>query len=459
MNASPLKDRRYRHLFSAQVISLFGTGLTTVALALLAHEMAGERAGEVLGIALALKMVAYVFVAPVISSYAQTLPRRGFLVTLDLLRAVVVVSLPFVTAVWQIYGLVFLLNLFSAGFTPVFQATIPDIIKEKRQYDRALSLSRLAYDLENLLSPAIAAMLIAVISFNALFLLNALAFVISALLVVSVVLPAISPDAGVTFWQRAVKGMRIYLRTPRLQGLLALCLAVASVGAMQIVNTVVYVRSALELGDTWVAIALAAAGGGSMIAALSLPRLLQRVSERALMLTGGALLAIGALLGTLQPGIAGLMSLWFLIGIGSSLVQTPVGRLLIRSCHEADRPAVFAAQFSLSHACWLIAYPLAGWSGASLGIGMTFGLLGAIALVATLTALKLWPALEPEVLEHTHRALDHEHLHYHDDHHQHGHEGWEGPEPHAHPHHHGAITHSHPLVIDEHHPHWPTREH
>ncbi|MFC6673736.1 MFS transporter [Marinobacterium aestuariivivens] len=223
MSYSPLQDRRYRHLFAAQVISLFGTGFTTVALALLAHQIAGGRAGEVLGIALALKMVAYVFVAPLIGSYAQLLPRRTVLVALDLLRAGIVLSLPFVTVVWQIYCLVFLLNLFSAGSTPVFQATIPDIVRGRQQYDRALSLSRLAYDLENLLSPTIAAMLIAVMSFNVLFGLNALAFVASALLVVSVVLPARSPDPGSTFWHRAIKGMKIYLRTPRLQGLLALC--------------------------------------------------------------------------------------------------------------------------------------------------------------------------------------------------------------------------------------------
>ena len=52
------------------------------------------------------------------------------------------------------------------------------------------------------------------------------------------------------------------------------------------------------------------------------------------------------------------------LGAGASLIQTPAGRLLRRSCHEVDRPRVFAAQFALSHACWLIAYPLAGWLGA-----------------------------------------------------------------------------------------------
>ena len=60
MLTGPLRDRRYRHLFAAQVTALAGTGLTTIALALLASELGGARGGQVLGVALALKMVAYV---------------------------------------------------------------------------------------------------------------------------------------------------------------------------------------------------------------------------------------------------------------------------------------------------------------------------------------------------------------------------------------------------------------
>ena len=178
-----LSHRSYRHLFLAQVTALVGTGLTTVALALLAHDLAAGKAGIVLGTALAIKMVAYVGIAPLVGAYASRLPRRTLLVSLDLLRASVVCALPFVTEVWQIYVLIFLLNAASAGFTPVFQATIPDLLKDERQYTRALSLSRLAYDLENLLSPMAATALLMVMSFDVLFLLNGLAFLVSAGLV------------------------------------------------------------------------------------------------------------------------------------------------------------------------------------------------------------------------------------------------------------------------------------
>jgi len=119
----------YRHLFLAQVIALVGTGLLTVALGLLAYDLAGAEAGVVLGTALAIKMIAYVGIAPVVGAYADRLPRRAFLVSMDLVRAAIALLLPFVTQVWQVYVLIFLLQSASAAFTPTFQATIPDVLR------------------------------------------------------------------------------------------------------------------------------------------------------------------------------------------------------------------------------------------------------------------------------------------------------------------------------------------
>ncbi len=153
---SPLADPAFRRLFAAQVIALVGTGLSTVALTLLAFELAGGNAGVVLGTALAVKMIAYVFFAPVVGGLAHRLPRKPLLITLDVLRAGLVLALPFITQIWQIYLLIFLINLMSAGFKPVFQATIPSILPDEARYTKALSLSRIAYDLESLASPLLA---------------------------------------------------------------------------------------------------------------------------------------------------------------------------------------------------------------------------------------------------------------------------------------------------------------
>lgn len=262
-----LRNRTYRHLFGAQVIALVGTGLATVALGLLAYDIAGSEAGAVLGTALAIKMIAYVTVAPVAGAFAEILPRRRLLVALDLVRAAVALFLPFVTEVWQVYVLIFVLQSSSAAFTPTFQATIPDVLPDEKDYTRALSLSRLAYDLESLVSPALAALLLTVISFHSLFAGTVIGFVASAALVVSVVLPSPTATVRRSIFERTTRGLRIYLATPRLRGLLAICLAVSAAGSMVIVNTVVFVQSALHLSQQDTALALASFGGGSMLAA------------------------------------------------------------------------------------------------------------------------------------------------------------------------------------------------
>jgi len=455
---SPLFDRTYRRLFTAQLVALVGTGLSTVALALLAYDLAGDDAGIILGTALALKMIAYVGVAPIVGGFAHRLPRRPFLIALDVLRAAFVACLPFVTEVWQVYLLIFLLNACSAGFTPTFQATIPDVLKDEDQYTRALSLSRLAYDLENLLSPTLAAAALVVISFDALFAVNGVAFLISAILVFSVRLPSPPPHAREQgAWQNLTFGIRAYVMTPRLRGLLALSLAVVTAGTMVIVNTVLYVRDHLGGTESDTALVFAANGAGSMVVALLLPRFLNRFPDRPFMLAGGVVMAAGLLLGLFDFGLLALLPVWFVIGAGSSLIQTPTGRLLLRSAHDGDRPAIYSAQFALSHACWLIAYPLAGWIGATLGLTAAFTILAVVTVVSTAAAMVLWPAHDPSELEHMHPSLDHEHLHSHDVHHRHVHEGWEGPEPHRHAHRHAPLEHRHTYVIDLHHPVWPNR--
>ncbi|ODT89452.1 MFS transporter [Phenylobacterium sp. SCN 70-31] len=443
---SVLQDRTYRHLFLAQVIALVGTGLATVALGLLAYDLAGADAGAVLGTALAIKMVAYIGIGPVANAFADRLPRRAFLVSMDLVRAGVALMLPFVTEIWQVYLLIFLLQSASAAFTPAFQAAIPDILPDEARYTRALSLSRLAYDLESLVSPMLAAALLSVISFHWLFGGTVLGFLASAALVVSVVVPQPKrqPQAGGTY-ARTTRGSRIYLKTPRLRGLLALNLAAAAGGAMVIVNTVVFVRSLLGRSENDVALGLAAFGAGSMLAALALPRVLERLDDRKVMVTAALLLA-ASLLATAAaiatPGLdrwAALLMLWPIMGVGYSAVLTPSGRLLRRSANPEDRSAVFAAQFALSHACWLVTYLVAGAVGARIGLGWTSVALAVLAAVGVLGALAFWPTEDPDVVVHRHDDLP--------AHHPHLREGKPTGD---------VRTHAHDFVIDDLHRQWPS---
>jgi len=454
---SPLHNKTFLKLFSAQAVSLAGTGLTTIALALLAFELAPEDAGAVLASALALKMVAYVVIAPIVGGYADRLPRKPLLIALDLLRAATVLLLPFVAHTWQLFALILFLNICAAGFTPVFQAMLPDILEDEATYTKALSLSRLASELEALLSPILAALALGFMSFDRLFQANGIAFFISALLVLAAPIPATIPSHRKTgVWHNVSFGIRSFLNTPRLQGLLALHLTVAAGGAMVIVNTVVYVQKQLQLDEQQTAIAMIASGAGAMIVALTIPRILHYSSDRKAMMTGAGLIICGLSFGLMMPNFYGLLPIWFLIGAGSSLILTPAGRVIRLSCKEGDRSAYFSANFALSHSLWLLTYLCAGWMGSLFGLAWAFAGLATVASIGLATAIYCWPAVDDQDLLHQHDAIKHEHPHSHDSHHQHTHEGWEGPEPHIHDHHHAETSHRHPFTIDEHHTRWPS---
>ena len=416
-----LLNPTFRHLFAAQIVALLGTGLATVALGLLAWQLAGDNAGAVLGTALAIKMVAYVTLAPVAAAAAERLPRRAFLVALDLIRAGVIACLPFVDQVWQIYVLIFFLQAASAGFTPAFQAVVPDVLKDDDDYTNALSLLRLAEDLEQLASPMIAALLLTVVSFPMLFAGTVVGFVASALLVMTARLPDRARDEGSHFWADVTKGMRIYTRTPRLRGLMVMEAAVAAAGAMVYVNTVVLVQARLGLGEQAVALAFAGFGAGSMLAAFLLPRMLERFEDRPVMIGGAALMVAGVALVPLVGGLEILIALWALIGFGFSLTQTPIGRIINRSAREADGGAVFAAQFALSHACWLVTYPLAGWVGTGAGLTVASLVLATVGALGVLAALRIWPEKDQGEIAHDHPDLPaaHPHLAEYGPHHVH----------------------------------------
>jgi MFS family permease len=388
----------YRKLFSAQIVALLGTGLLTVALGLLAFDLAGGQAGAVLGTALTIKMLAYVFVAPLMAALVERLPKKVVLVGADLIRAGIAMMLPMVDQAWQIYVLVFVLQSASATFTPAFQSLIPVILLEERQYTRALSLSRLAYDLESLASPALAAALLTVVSFHNLFFGTVVGFLFSAALVVTTRLPrAAAVKQEGTLWHRTTLGTRIFARNPELRALMALNLAVAAATALVLVNTVVYARDMFGGSNADVAIALACFGAGSMLVALTAPKVLDRVPDRVLVRAGAVLLSAGLVGAFALLAVPGtwplLLGLWVVLGAGTSMINTPSARLLRRAATDSTRSYIFTAQFSLSHACFIITYPVAGWIGASAGQPVAAAVLAVVATISTLAAFRFWPAV------------------------------------------------------------------
>lgn len=177
------------------------------------------------------------------------------------------------------------------------------------------------------------------------------------------------------FVPQVTHGTRILLREPALRRALLLHFAEAVAGAVAIVTTVVYVRDVLGRGDTAFAVAMAALGVGSSIAALALaPRVertrwegsaaaarerdsggllrehlrFHRWAGRSLV-GGGFLLAVALLPGVLVPALPVLLRLWALNGAGQALVAIPSVGLLAEHTAPAERGRAYAAHFALTH--------------------------------------------------------------------------------------------------------------
>src|SRR5262245_46622245 len=155
------RNRNFRLLFCAQIISLLGSGVTTVALALFAYQLiGGASATAVIGNALMLRILAFLLFSQPAGVIADRFSRKNILVAADLARFFLLALFPFITTVWQIYVLIFAINAVTAFFGPTFDASIPQVVGEDH-YVKAISLSRVANDIEAVAAPAIAGVLVA----------------------------------------------------------------------------------------------------------------------------------------------------------------------------------------------------------------------------------------------------------------------------------------------------------
>jgi MFS transporter, NRE family, putaive nickel resistance protein len=383
------RNRTFRKLFTAQVISLAGSGVTTVALALFVHDIAGKAAATaVLGQALMLRIVAFLLFSQTAGVLADRMSRKPILIASDLARFGLIALFPFITTVWQVYAAVFAVNCLTAFFTPAYEASLPEVVGEK-DYVQALSYSRVAVDVEAIAGPALAGVLIAFMSLRWVFWFDALTYLFSAALVATVNLPRRSkaPKDEVRlpggFWREITYGTRILVRNAAIRQALVLSLAEAAAGACAIVVTVAYVRDVVGGTEAQFSILMACVGLGSAVTALVVSRITKAAEAPASdagelhaarhrwapvsLMAGGLILSISVLPGVLNPPLTVFGLLWMLNGAGQALIAIPSSTLVAVHTTNDERGRAFAAHFAITHAWWLIAYPVTGRLASALG--------------------------------------------------------------------------------------------
>ncbi|HEX8347754.1 MAG TPA: MFS transporter [Actinoplanes sp.] len=173
--------REYRYLFGANLLSLVGDHLATLALGFLVFQVS---ASPMLAAAsIASSYVAWIIGGPVLSVFADRLPRRAVLITCDLVRAVLflfllVDGLPALALI----GIAFLAHLFHAPFLSARASVIPEILEGDR-YTVANGLDNFVMSAGQVIGFGAGGILLTVISTRQALLLDALTFVASALLI------------------------------------------------------------------------------------------------------------------------------------------------------------------------------------------------------------------------------------------------------------------------------------
>jgi NRE family putative nickel resistance protein-like MFS transporter len=401
------RNRNFRLLFGAQIISLLGSGVTTVGLALFAYQLTGgASATAVIGNALTLRILAFLLFSQPAGVIADRVSRKRILIAADVFRFALLALFPFITAVWQIYALIFAINAVTAFFTPTFESSIPEVVGGE-QYVKALSLSRVATDVEAVAAPALAGLLVALLGLRWVFWFDAFTYLVSASLVALAAIPYIKrslpPISVRSFLTELTTGTRILLREPSLRQALTLSIAEATAGAAAIVATISYVRDVLDKGETTFAFVMAGVGLGSSLTAILLGRVTGRYetgarepsilhgrrhkwASRAL-LAGGFLLGLILLPDILKPPLLLFSLLWLLNGAGQALIAIPSSTLLAEHTVEQERGRAYAAHFALTHLCWLASYPAIGHAAAKWGSPSTFTGAGVVCLLVTTIAL------------------------------------------------------------------------
>jgi MFS transporter, NRE family, putaive nickel resistance protein len=122
------RNRNFLRLFTAQLASLLGSGITSVALAAFVYDMAGSNATVVVGTALTLRILAFVTLSPLAGVLADRVDRKRMLIIADLLRVGLLGLFSFVATVRHVCALIFSINAATAFFTPTFETTIPEVL-------------------------------------------------------------------------------------------------------------------------------------------------------------------------------------------------------------------------------------------------------------------------------------------------------------------------------------------
>jgi MFS family permease len=177
------ENHNLRRLWSAQIVSEIGDWFYTLAIYNLLLQLTG-RAGSV-ALALVLQVLPQTFIGPTVGVVNDRLRRKHVMIAADLGRMAIVFCMLFVrsrSTVWLVYPLLVAETLLAAFFEPARSSVIPNIVA-KQDVVIANTLSSATWSVNLMLGATAGGLVAALLGRDAVFILNALSFLVSALFI------------------------------------------------------------------------------------------------------------------------------------------------------------------------------------------------------------------------------------------------------------------------------------
>jgi MFS family permease len=181
-----VRSPTYSRLWLSQLISNFGDTLHYIALVVLVYQLTGQ--GVAVALLVAVEVVPVLLLGPVAGVVIDRFDRQTVLIGADLARAALALTLVWPQGAWHAYIVAAGMAAGNTFFNPTLQAVIPALTTE----DERLAANSVAWStgrLVQILASAVSGGLIAVVGTDAAFLLNAVTFLVSAVLIVRLTIP------------------------------------------------------------------------------------------------------------------------------------------------------------------------------------------------------------------------------------------------------------------------------
>lgn len=178
-------NRNFRRLWGAQVVSEIGDWFYTLAIYNLLLQLTG-RAGSV-ALALVLQVLPQTLIGPAAGVINDRLRRKHVMIAADVGRMLIVFCMLLVRSremVWLVYPLLVAETLLAAFFEPARSSIIPNIVP-REDVVLANTLSSSTWSVNLLLGATAGGVVAALLGQNAVFVLNAVSFLVSAVLILS----------------------------------------------------------------------------------------------------------------------------------------------------------------------------------------------------------------------------------------------------------------------------------